>query len=276
MFIKSIKINKKLIAITLVFSCMFAGVTLIISNAITKENESNDENEFIKWVDFNVTASAMTATSKVDISSHLNDEEIKFNWIELLAVLACSNGGNFKSFKQSDLDSLVEKVKSGTSIEEISKDLKLYSYYIEAYTAALGEFIGTYSIQSTDDSGNLVFTETYGLKAFSPIAKYYHYSHYDDFGNSRSYGFDRTHLGNDLMGSIGTPIIAIESGIVERIGWNQFGGWRIGIRSFDQHRYYYYAHLRKDHPYVSDLEVGSVVKAGDVIRIFRYDWLQHY
>lgn len=85
------------------------------------------------------------------------------------------------------------------------------------------------------------------------------------FGNSRSYGFARTHLGNDLMGSIGTPIIAVESGIVENIGWNQYGGWRIGIRSFDQHRYYYYAHLRKDHPYVSTLEKGSVVTAGDVI-----------
>ena len=43
----------------------------------------------------------------------------------------------------------------------------------------------------------------------------------------------RTHLGNDLMGSIGIPIIAVESGIVENLGWNQYGGWRIGIRSFD-------------------------------------------
>ena len=52
------------------------------------------------------------------------------------------------------------------------------------------------------------------------------------------------------MGSIGTPIIAVESGIIEQLGWNQYGGWRIGIRSFDGKRYYYYAHLRKDHPYV--------------------------
>lgn len=33
------------------------------------------------------------------------------------------------------------------------------------------------------------------------------------------------------MGSIGTPIIAVESGVVEHLGWNQYGGWRIGIRS---------------------------------------------
>ena len=67
------------------------------------------------------------------------------------------------------------------------------------------------------------------------------------------------------MGSIGTPIIAVESGYVEAIGWNQYGGWRIGIRSFDKKRYYYYAHLRKDHPYVENMYEGKIVKAGDVI-----------
>ncbi len=67
------------------------------------------------------------------------------------------------------------------------------------------------------------------------------------------------------MSSIGTPIIAIESGIVEVLGWNQYGGWRIGIRSFDGKRYYYYAHLRKDHPFNDRTKEGQTVKAGDVI-----------
>ena len=68
-----------------------------------------------------------------------------------------------------------------------------------------------------------------------------------------------------MMGQVGTPIIAVESGYVEAIGWNQYGGWRLGIRSFDKKRYYYYAHLRKNFPYNKQLEVGSVVQAGDVI-----------
>ena len=67
------------------------------------------------------------------------------------------------------------------------------------------------------------------------------------------------------MVSIGTPIIAIESGIVEATGWNQYGGWRIGIRSYDKKRYYYYAHLRKDRPYSANLYIGKVVMAGEVI-----------
>ena len=68
-----------------------------------------------------------------------------------------------------------------------------------------------------------------------------------------------------MMGLVGTPIMAIESGVVEALGWNQYGGWRIGIRSFDGKRYYYYAHLRQNYPYAEGLEEGSVVTAGDVI-----------
>ena len=59
--------------------------------------------------------------------------------------------------------------------------------------------------------------------------------------------------------------MAIESGVVEALGWNQYGGWRIGIRSFDGKRYYYYAHLRQNYPYAEGLAEGSVVTAGDVI-----------
>ena len=49
------------------------------------------------------------------------------------------------------------------------------------------------------------------------------------------------------------------------LGWNQYGGWRIGVSSFDDRRYYYYAHLRQDFPFAKSLKEGSVVQAGDVI-----------
>ena len=91
------------------------------------------------------------------------------------------------------------------------------------------------------------------------------YQDYDDFGASRSFGYKRPHLGHDMMGQIGTPIICIESGYVEALGWNRYGGWRIGIRSFDGKRYYYYAHLRQNRPYAEGLSQGDIVTAGDVI-----------
>lgn len=229
------------------------------------ENVDQQEDKFIKWVDFNVTAEAMSLTAKLDIASHQNNSETPYNWIELLSYLACKNGGNFKNFKKSELDDLINKLKNGETINNLTSNLKFYDYYLESYSAILSEFIGNYSIEVLQDDGSKTFESRYGIKAFLPIAKNYNFSHYDDFGNSRSYGFKRTHLGNDLMGSIGTPIIAVESGIVEHLGWNQYGGWRVGIRSFDGKRYYYYAHLRKNHPYNEGLEEGVTVKAGDVI-----------
>ena len=238
---------------------------LYYSFANEKESSTSSTNNFIKWVDFNVTAEALKLTAKLDIDSHNNNEDIKYNWIELLSYLACKNGGNFKNFKKADLDSLVTKIENGETIQDLTQNLKFYDYYFESYSAILSNFIGSYSIESSSEDGSINFKEKYGIKAFLPIAKNYSFSHYDDFGNSRSYGFKRTHLGNDLMGSIGTPIVDVESGIVEHLGWNQYGGWRVGIRSFDGKRYYYYAHLRKNHPYSEGLEEGMSVKAGDVI-----------
>ena len=152
-------------------------------------------------------------------------------------------------------------------MEELAAGIKTYDYYYEAYSAVLGGFLGTYEVEVDDPEveGGKRWERTYGLKAFSPIAKNYPYNDYDDFGSSRSYGYKRKHLGHDMMGATGTPIIAVESGTVEALGWNQYGGWRIGIRSFDGKRYYYYAHLRQNFPYHLDLEEGDVVMAGDVI-----------
>ena len=67
------------------------------------------------------------------------------------------------------------------------------------------------------------------------------------------------------MATTGTPIVAIETGTVEIMGWNQYGGWRIGIRSLDKKRYYYYAHLRQNRPFHPDISEGKVVNAGEVI-----------
>lgn len=277
LLIKSIKINKKIILSTIIIFLIIILISsyFIISKSIESStfifwNDSTSinlaENEdYIKWVDFKITSEVLTKTAKLDIDSHNSNSEIKYNWIEILAYLACKNGGNFKKFNQNDLTKLLEQLQSGKSISNITKDMKYYNYYYESYSAVLGGFIGNYSIEIENEDGTTSFQDKYGIKAFLPIAKNYSFSHYDDFGASRSYGFKRTHLGNDLMGSIGTPIIAVESGTVENLGWNQYGGWRIGIRSLDGKRYYYYAHLRKDHPYVAGLTQGSSVTAGDVI-----------
>lgn len=235
-----------------------------IIDAFLPNSETNTE--YIKWVDFNVSSSAMGKAYDYDVASQT--KEVKLNWIELLAYLGCRYGGDFSRYKEKDLNELVNKLESKEeTMNTLTEGLKYYNYYYEAYNAVLGGFVGEYEIQvaSEENPEEKTWVKQYGLKAFLPIAKYFPYSDYDDFGVSRSYGYKRRHLGHDMMGQVGTPVVAVESGYVEALGWNQYGGWRIGVRSFDGKRYYYYAHLRKNFPYNKSLAVGSVVQAGDVI-----------
>lgn len=224
------------------------------------------EKNYIKWVSFDVSDVAMEQAYEYDVASQ--SEAVKINWIEILACLGCKYGGDFSNYKKKHMDELVNKLKSKEeTIDSLTDEMKYYDYYYEAYDAVLGGMVGEYSIEVADETapGGKRWEEKYGLKVFLPLAKYYPYSHFDDFGVSRSYGFRRKHLGHDMMGQVGTPVIAVESGYIEALGWNQYGGWRIGIRSFDGKRYYYYAHLRKNFPYNKSLKVGSIVQAGDVI-----------
>lgn len=245
--------------------CLILLLTTLVIN-LTGNAEvvpvSGENNTYIKWIDFNVTKEALADAVKIDIDTYGNDNHVDF--IELLSLLSVKYGGEFKRYKKADVEAFTEKLKNGDNPRDITANQKLYDYYFKAYTAVLGGMVGEYAVKSDYETTGLYYEKRYGLKAFSPIAAGYYYNHYDDFGASRSYGYRRRHLGHDMMGSVGTPIIAIESGYVEACGWNQYGGWRIGIRSFDGKRYYYYAHLRRGHPY-NDIYEGKIIDAGEVI-----------
>ena len=210
----------------------------------------------IKWVDFRIPYESLRYAMEQDIATF--EEEKHISWIDSLSLAACRTGG------KCDLSSVkkaVSQLKKDASAEELlGGENKYYSYYHKAYTAALGGLLGSYAIEKDGQ-----WKSVYGLKAFSPIAAGYGYSHSDDFGAARSFGFKRKHLGHDMMGALGTPVVAVEGGIVEAMGWNRYGGWRIGIRSFDSKRYYYYAHLQKDKPFAPGLSEGDIVQAGDLL-----------
>ena len=212
--------------------------------------------ETIRWVDFGVPYESLKYALDQDIATF--EQEKHLSWIDVLALAACRTGGKcgLPSVKKA-----AQELKGDSSTEQLLGDLyKYYSYYHEAFTAALGGLVGSFAIEI-----NGQWQPAYGLKAFSPIAAGYGYSHCDDFGVSRSFGFKRKHLGHDMMGAQGTPIVAVEGGVVEAMGWNRYGGWRVGIRSFDSGRYYYYAHLQKDKPFAEGLQEGDIVQAGDLI-----------
>lgn len=229
-------------------------------NRVQELQVSQTGKDFIKWVDFNASKEAMKKACLLDIESY--ESEVHLDWITLLAYAAVRGGGEFNDKSVKYIEEAAEKLSEKETTEEaLCEKYKHFSYYQEAYSAVLDGMLGEYEIK--DDSGS--YQKKYGLKAYSPIAGGFAYQDYDDFGVGRDFGYKRQHLGHDMMGLVGTPIIAIESGYVEALGWNRYGGWRIGIRSFDKKRYYYYAHLRQNRPYAEGLKEGDYVTAGDVI-----------
>lgn len=213
------------------------------------------QGNFIRYVEFNVPAQALSEAMEQDIM-----REGEISWIDILAGIASKTGGDWSGYQSGDAAEVAEKIERG----ETPESNELFGYFRTAYSAVLGGMLGDFT-EETEQEGHTVSVAQYGLKAYLPIAYGFGYSDSDDFGVQRTYGYQRRHLGHDMMGLTGTPVIAVESGTVTMLGWNQYGGWRVGIRSTDGKRYWYYAHLRKDRPFAQGLSEGDTVTAGDVI-----------
>ena len=159
----------------------------------------------IKWVQFDVPYSALEKALNYDIKSHGTGMQI--HWVEVLSYLAAKYYGHFENYKSRDMDDVVKRLSAGEKIEDITQGMKYYAYYREAYGAVLDGFVGEYEIEVPGSDGQSKEWQTkYGLKVFSPIAKGFGYSHYDDFGNSRTYGFKRVHLGMISWAVLARPL----------------------------------------------------------------------
>lgn len=211
----------------------------------------------IKWVDFNASEWALKECMKYD--GEFYGGESGYDFSDAVAYLALKNGNRFSvKNDRKTLDALVKRLRGGEKMSDIMPRSDYAEYLRASYGAVLRGMVGDYVNENTGEKGR-------GLRCCFPLVAGHWYSHYDDFGSSRSFGYKRKHLGHDIMGSVGTPILAVEGGTVTECGWNRYGGWRIGIRSDDTLRYYYYAHLRKDRPFAAGMEKGKRVEAGDVI-----------
>lgn len=168
-------------------------------------NTLSVEADYIKWVDFTVSYDALCSAYEWDVKTHGTEYEI--DWIDLLAYTAAKTGGTFDKSALKTMERGAQAISTGEeTLESLTKDLKYFSYYKEAYGAALGGLVGEYRQECIDEAGNVTYEDKYGLKGYFPLAKGFEYSHYDDFGVGRSYGYQRRHLGHDMMGQTGTPI----------------------------------------------------------------------
>ena len=135
MLIKSIKLNKKRILFIFCFLIIILSLVFTFINyfSFALENDNNTKKDYIKWVNCNVTYDVLDKTSKLDISSHNNNEPVKFNWIELISYLSSKYYGHLENFKSKDLDEIVNRLKNGENFEDISQNMSNYSYYYECY-----------------------------------------------------------------------------------------------------------------------------------------------
>jgi murein DD-endopeptidase MepM/ murein hydrolase activator NlpD len=82
----------------------------------------------------------------------------------------------------------------------------------------------------------------------------------NDWGGSRSRaatGGTGRHQGTDIFAPMGTPVVAVASGIITKLGPSRIGGNRVWING-----QFYYAHLKG---FAKGLKVGARVSAGQVI-----------
>lgn len=189
------------------------------------------EDDYIKWVDFTVSYEALCKAYEWDVETHGTEHQV--NWVELLAYTAAKTGGEFGKDAIKTMDKAAGKLSEGEiTMEELTGDLKYYDYYKEAYEAAIGGLVGEYweegpdvgggkeegavvgnkgagegqtlmdgfeEEENTADAERAGYTKKYGLKGYFPLARGFDYTHYDDFGAGRSYGYKRRHLGSYVI-----------------------------------------------------------------------------
>ena len=85
----------------------------------------------------------------------------------------------------------------------------------------------------------------------------------DSFGAPRPTVSGGWHHGEDILGPLGTPILAVADGTVFGVGWNELGGWKVWLRDRLGNEFYY-AHLSAYSPLAVD---GKRVTAGRRARL---------
>jgi murein DD-endopeptidase MepM/ murein hydrolase activator NlpD len=194
---------------------------------------------------------------------------------------------NIKDIDKTNLDNLETNINRTNNIIETSKSGHKDWGTVDALTLSM--MIYQYNLIEKGTISkrhmNYLYDHLYYNNSFLELKGYYtsilkdiryfpvprnkngdSYVTFDDSWNAyRNYGGNRRHEGTDLMPDENKrgyyPIISMTDGVVEKLGWLEQGGYRVGIRG-NAGAYFYYAHLDS---YAQGLEIGDSIKAGDLL-----------
>ncbi|WP_059105873.1 M23 family metallopeptidase [Shouchella shacheensis] len=157
------------------------------------------------------------------------------------------------------------------SLEDDEDVLYTFARFLESYGYSKEDFrIALWHFYEREQSVNIISGHAEVFKKYKHLNLHEHsfvmplhhnYSYRSTWGDRRGWGGRRIHEGTDIFANYNVPIQSSSYGIVETMGWNPYGGWRVGIRDLDN-VYHYYAHLSG---FEDGLEEGSIVEAGQVI-----------
>ena len=106
----------------------------------------------------------------------------------------------------------------------------------------------------------LTMTPRLGLTGYAfPVAGVTSYG--DSYGGFRGDVPGNWHHGDDIFAPLGTPVVAVADGTLNRVGWEHLGGWRLWVRDHKRNEFYY-AHLSGYSPQALR---SRFVKKGEVI-----------
>lgn len=206
------------------------------------------------------------------------DEEFGSNFPYYMATAATELSGDWEAYKEENYIEVLRGYNQKMLNDQYAYD-DTYKTYVDVYQQAYGDIecfvipMESYEkkkkkrvkVKYTDANGNTrtkyKYEYEYEVRLRSPG-----YRIYDDFGAERNYKERTRHKGNDTIADEGVPLISMTDGVLERVGWNEHGGWRIGVRA-PNGAYFYYAHMEEYGWEIAegDLQQGDKIKAGQLL-----------
>ena len=259
---KALEVSTQINALTLEIAALENEISLLntqINEALTDIDSKTD------------------AISALDAESDLNAEELSAGSIEFfLEDVRIDQASSFATNPEKFFNEQIKYTWFDSMVEDASK-LTLTRRLLETERETLQESVSSLETEISDatlileekkaekEELEIVSTSlSYGVSegingGVFPIGGPYGQPLINSWGFPRSGG--RSHKGIDIFAPYGTPLVAVESGVITKVGTVNLGGLRIWLAG-DSGTYWYYAHLSGIEP---SLQVGQRVEVGDVI-----------